>query len=306
MPKLLYLLRTSNCSANPFLADFDKIPRTGLYTILNVDLNEDQWLQASLPVADGGLGIRGAQMLASSASLASATSTLILQGSILPSNTKSVPDQSVASTEIVWETISSSPISASNKQHIEKAWDKFMATQHASFLQSRAQCDVDKARLLAISSSHSGDWLHASPIASIASIGLRLSDEAVRLALAQRLGCKTYEPHTCICERPVDTWELHVLSCRKSSPRQQRHSSMNDIMWRAVKRAQIPATKEPANLILQNGKRPDSSTLNPWSRGKPMAWDVNVPDTLRNHTLATLPQRQGSCEPGSSQQNRQI
>ena len=75
MPKLLYLLRTLNCSACPLLADFD---RTGLCTILNVDLYENQWLQASLPVADGGLGIRSAQMLASSAFLASAASTLTL------------------------------------------------------------------------------------------------------------------------------------------------------------------------------------------------------------------------------------
>jgi len=44
--------------------------------------------------------------------------------------------------------------------------------------------------------------------------------------------------------------------------------------------AQIPATKEPANLILQNGKRPDGSTLIPWSRGNPMACRVvAVPDT---------------------------
>jgi len=54
---------------------------------------------------------------------------------------------------------------------------------------------------------------------------------------------------------------------------------MNDILWTAAKRAQIPATKEPANLILQNVKRPDGSTLIPWSRGKPMAWDVTVTDT---------------------------
>jgi len=46
-----------------------------------------------------------------------------------------------------------------------------------------------------------------------------------------------------------------------------------------VKRAQIPATKEPANLILQNGKRPDGSTLIPRSRGKPVVWDVTVPYT---------------------------
>jgi len=229
-------------------------------------------------------------MLASSAFLASAAPTLTLHKSILPSNIKSVPDQSVASTEFAWEALSSSPMPASSKQHIQKAWHKLMATKHASLLQSRAQRDVDKARLLAASSSHSGDWLHAPPIASI---GLRLSDEAVRLAVAQRLGCKACEPHTCICGKPVDARGLHGLSCHKSSPRQQRHSSMNDILWRAVKRAQILATEERANLILQHGKRPDGSTLIPWSRGKPMAWDATVGQTLmQNHTLATLPQRQ--------------
>jgi len=50
----------------------------------NVDLNDDQWLQASLPAGDGGLGIRSAEMLAPSAFLVSAASTLLLQQSILP------------------------------------------------------------------------------------------------------------------------------------------------------------------------------------------------------------------------------
>jgi len=68
---------------------------------------------------------------------------------------------------------------------------------------------------------------------------------------------------------------------------QHYHSSNNDddIRWRAVKRAQISATKEPENLSLQNGKRPDGSRLIPWSRGKPMTWDVNVPCTYaESHT----------------------
>jgi len=56
--------------------------RAGLTTILNVDLMDDQWIQASLPVRDGGLGIRSVQMLAPSAFLASAASILQLQQSI--------------------------------------------------------------------------------------------------------------------------------------------------------------------------------------------------------------------------------
>ena len=54
---------------------------------------------------------------------------------------------------------------------------------------------------------------------------------------------------------------------------------VNDVIWRAVKRAKIPAHKDPTGLVLQNSKRPDVATLIPWSRGKALSWDVTVPDT---------------------------
>ena len=59
-----------------------------------------------------------------------------------------------------------------------------------------------------------------------------------------------------------------------------RHSQLNDLLWRAVKKAQIPASKEPIGLSRADGKRPDGATLVPWTRGKPLAWDVTVPDTF--------------------------
>ena len=75
MPKLLYLLRTADCSGNQLLEVFDSTLTAGLSKVLNVDLNDDQWLQASLPVREGGLGIRRLCRDAS-AFLASAMSTL--------------------------------------------------------------------------------------------------------------------------------------------------------------------------------------------------------------------------------------
>jgi len=89
IPKLLYLLRTSDCGDNPQLSKCDNTLRSGLTSILIVDLSENQWTQASLPVGDGGLGIRSAQMLAPSAFLASAASTFQLQQSILPDSISS-------------------------------------------------------------------------------------------------------------------------------------------------------------------------------------------------------------------------
>jgi len=45
---------------------------------------------------------------------------------------------------------------------------------------------------------------------------------------------------------------------------QQHHSQLKDILWRAFKRAQVPAVKEPAGLTRrEDGKRPDGVTLLP-------------------------------------------
>ena len=77
--KLQYILRTSPCSGNPLLSTFDKVLRCGLSKILNVNLNDTQWTQATLPVFMGGLGVRSACMPAPSAFLVSAAATVSLQ-----------------------------------------------------------------------------------------------------------------------------------------------------------------------------------------------------------------------------------
>jgi hypothetical protein len=83
-PKLLYTLRTSCCVGNDLLARFDSSVKVGLETVLNVCLSDAQWLQASLPVHEGGLGVRSVVSLAPSAFLASAASTRELQNQIIP------------------------------------------------------------------------------------------------------------------------------------------------------------------------------------------------------------------------------
>ena len=109
-------------------------------------------------------------------------------------------------------------------------------------------------------------------------------------------------PHTCVCGKPVDARGLHGLSCRKSAPRRQRHSHMNDIIRRAIKRAQVPAVKELVSLTLEDNKRPDGTTLLPWAKGKPLAWDVTVPDTYAvTHRWHGVHPRGGSSSSGTTQ-----
>ena len=41
--------------------------------------------------------------------------------------------------------------------------------------------------------------------------------------------------------------------------------------------------------MLEDNKRPDGNTLLPWAKGKPLAWDVTVPDTYaESHIYDTV------------------
>ena len=64
------------------------------------------------------------------------------------------------------------------------------------------------------------------------------------------------------------------------------YTNNNNIICRAAKRAQIHAVKEPVGLMRQDGKCPDGTTILPWSRGKPLAWDITVSDTYADAHVA--------------------
>ena len=65
MPKLTYFLRSSPCFLKPAILErYDTIIKDALVKILNIQLPEDAWNQATLPVAKGGLGLRPATEIA--------------------------------------------------------------------------------------------------------------------------------------------------------------------------------------------------------------------------------------------------
>ena len=82
------------------------------------------------------------------------------------------------------------------------------------------------------------------------------------------------------CDALVEVNGLYGLSCKLGPDKHLRHASINDIIYRACCRADIPAVKEPTGLTGTDGKRPDGSTLVPWSAGKCVLWDVTIADTL--------------------------
>ena len=113
--------------------------------------------------------------------------------------------------------------------------------------------------------------------------------------VGHRLGSNTCHPHICVCRTQVDARGLHGLACKKSGPRYIHHAMINDIIWRTIKNALVPASNEPFGLSREDAKRSDGATLIPWARGKPMAWNVTVPDTYTQSHLASTSLQAGTA-----------
>jgi len=63
----------------------------------------------------------------------------------------------------------------------------------------------------------------------------------------------------------------------------------------------MSAVKEPINLMRDDNKRPDGTTLLPWARGKPMAWDVTVPDTYAESYIGSTATKPGAAAKQTAQ-----
>jgi hypothetical protein len=298
-PKLNHTLRASPCSGHPALEKFDSLLRNCVCIISNTDMTDLQWIQASLPVRNGGLGIRRVSSLAPSAFLASAAGTRNLQDNILLRYGKP-SDSAVVIVLAQWTALydqSGDLCPTGDNEGIQRAWDKPCISTDVDKLHSCLTDKRDRARLLALAAPHSGDWLNALPISSC---GLRLGDEAIRVAVGLRLGSKICEPHQCPCGFNVDPEGTHGLACRRSAGRSSRHHAINDLVWRALIKADVPSVKEPVGLLRSDGKRPDGLTQIPWQGGRCLTWDVTVTDTLADSYLANTSLVAGSAAEGAA------
>jgi len=106
IPRLQFLLRTAPCALSPEVFKFDESVRGLLSSILNLKLVNSAWVQASLPVRWGGIGIRRAEILAPSAFLASIHSSTPLVNSLMPELVTSLPDKVVDDVVVRWTALS--------------------------------------------------------------------------------------------------------------------------------------------------------------------------------------------------------
>ena len=102
----------------------------------------------------------------------------------------------------------------------QRAWDAPLLARDLRSVEDAASSPLHRARLLAATAAHGSESIFALPITAC---GLRLSDEAIRVAIGLRLGLSLCEPHPCPCGSFVDARGLHGLSCKRSTGRSTRH-----------------------------------------------------------------------------------
>ena len=261
------------------LSVFDEALCQILSRILNVDLDQDTaWLQATLPVYAGGLGVRRAVQLAPSAFLASAAGCSSLIQHILQPCSLTIHDPCIKLVISLWSqghdgSPPSHPISAQ-----QRAWDAPRIEATFNHLLDVAHNQQAKSRLLAAACPESGAWLNALPIPLL---GLQMDDDVVRIAAGLHLGLSICRPHHCAsCGSSVDSLGVHSLSCRFSKGCHYRHMALNDIIKRSLESVKVPCHLEPTGLYCSDGKRPDGASVVPWKEGKILVWDATCSDTL--------------------------
>ena len=279
IPRVFYMLRTAPCFLSSHLKSFDDILRSTLSSIMNIHLDsESSWLQASLPVKAGGIGIRRATQQAPSAFLASAAGCSSIVRQILPLHFIESADACTKAALAVWREDHSHPPLPHPSSCSQRAWDTPKIKATVDIMLESAANDLTKVRLLAISCPESGAWLNALPLSSI---GLRMDDDVIRIAIGLRLGLTLCHPHAfsdCGAEMNVDG--IHDLSCRYSRGRHFRHSAFNAIVKHSLESAKILCYLEPSGLYRSDGKRLDGASVVPWQRGEILVWDATCSDTF--------------------------
>ena len=266
MPKLLYIFRTApTFMFPPMLEDIESCLKAAIADVTNAAFNDARWKQALLPSRDGGLGIPSPKVIAVGAYLASVHASLPLTSRMLRSSPVSFADEAITS----WRQMSHAELPVN-------------VTRQRSWTQPIFDRQSDPAsipRLLGCRAPGAGDWLNALPSGPL---GLRMDNDHFSTAIALRLGAPVCVSHTCVCGAEVERSAQHSLVCNKMKSRHARHRLGNDVIFRALKLAEVPATLEPLGLSRCDGKRPDGASLLAWKGGKPLVWDFTCV-----HRLAT-------------------
>ena len=263
-----YILSCTPCFlAQNLLQEFDEVQCSILSHIVNtpIQCSDPAWIQATLPVKYGGLGVRSAVTLAPCAFLASASACYDLIHQILPDRLHGCPYPSFNKGLALWQEGLISPPPPGNS---------FFNAKTSEILTSLLNSIDDassKICILSATRKESQAWIHGLLSSSLAQ---EMDNEVVRIAIGLRLGVPLCVPHTCRqYGTQVDKFGRHGLSCPKKT---ERYAQVGSIVRDCLDLLGV----SHCELSEMNEISSEGTKLTPWRCGQPLVWYVTVVDTF--------------------------
>ena len=164
MPKLMYLLQSSPTFQHPdLLADFDNCLKSCATDICNVSFDGIGWIQATLPIRLGGIGLCHAYDLTLPAYLASISASQSLISEITQ------PDNIPHSLDSCFDVWSSTNPSLPENPNLQRQWDDIKSSSRSVALRPL----LEQHRLACLSSAtqpNFGAWMNCLPSTAIGTL----------------------------------------------------------------------------------------------------------------------------------------
>jgi hypothetical protein len=176
-----------------------------LQKFLNIKFNENQWTLASLPISNGGLGIRKIQDISLPAFLGSIHGVHDLVFQILPKTDKKVSVHFAEEAIGLWIELNGKTFPT--ETFLQKGWDIINTTRIIANEINLCH-KIGSARFLAAQRKESNAWLHAFPSRNI---GTFMDNKILQICVANRFGVEIFEKHTCHCGFTVSNDGRHGL-----------------------------------------------------------------------------------------------
>ena len=280
-----YMLSCVPCFlAHNVLQEFDEVQCSILSHIMNtpIQCNDPAWIQATLPVKYGGLGVKSAVTLAPCAFLASASACYDLIHQILPDWLHGCPYPSFNKGLALWQEGLTSPPSSGNFSVNIKACE--ILTSLVNSMDDASS----RIHILSATRKESQAWIQGLPSSSLAHIR---DNEVVRIAIGLRLGVPLCVPHSCCqCGAQVNKFGRHGLSCPKKT---ETYAQVGSIVRDCLDSLSV-SHYELSDYREASGNPPEGTKLTPWRCGQPLVWDITVVDTFAPHHSSLIEEGPGA------------
>ena len=210
--------------------------RDGLGNVIDMEITDEAWEEATLPISQGGLGLQDPTITNAEAHFVTVTSLpddfaegwgaahkeMVDKAAVEVGARRGMTGEEVKAWQEKMEGMGIKPLPELTKKHFAKAKAERLAKA----------TPVEKRRLNSIQAPHAMAWTLGP------GYGCPLSNTEYRAGLRWALGVPIQsEPTRCPCGKLADVQGRHYATCRVLDQRTRRHNQWRDVMADVVRNA---------------------------------------------------------------------